>query len=257
MLTATNRFGLSLAIPSGIKKTIREQSGFGCVICGIGIWEYEHVDPEWINCEFHDPSNMTLLCQECHSKKAKGMISIKAIRDSMLNPFTKRPSFYNKFFNFNTDPLEITFAGHTFHNCKVPIKVDGFPLIEILPPERSGYSIRLSGSFCDSDGGMSLYIIKNEWRAFSEKWHVEVAGHKIIIRGKQGLIHLIIVAAPPNGILIERIRMNYGEWTFDGNIDDLTVNGSILSEISNRNSDTGFSFNTDRDCKVNCVNSRI
>lgn len=163
----------------------------------------------------------------------------------MSNPFTERPNSCDNFFNFNTGPLEITFAGNTFHNCKVPIKVDGFPLIEILPPERSGYSIRLSGSFYDSDGGMSLYIIRNEWRAFSENWNVEVAGRKITIRGKQGLIYLIIVAAPPNGILIERIRMNHGEWTFDGNIDDLTVNGFIFSEVSSSDSGVGFRFNTD------------
>lgn len=35
MQTETNRHGLSRYIPPNIKRTIRKQCGFGCVVCGV------------------------------------------------------------------------------------------------------------------------------------------------------------------------------------------------------------------------------
>ena len=57
-----NKFELSRTIPEPIKRQIRQDSGFGCVICGLGIIQYEHVDPEFHLAKIHDPSKMTLLC---------------------------------------------------------------------------------------------------------------------------------------------------------------------------------------------------
>jgi hypothetical protein len=70
-----NRFGLSRDIPRGIKREVRRRSGFGCVICGCAIFEYEHVDPPFSEAKQHDPSGITLLCGQCHSYVTRGVWS--------------------------------------------------------------------------------------------------------------------------------------------------------------------------------------
>lgn len=42
-----NQHGLSRNISEDIKQEVRKKSGFGCIICGLGIYEYEHIDPEF------------------------------------------------------------------------------------------------------------------------------------------------------------------------------------------------------------------
>lgn len=70
-----NKHGLSRTIPDKIKEQVRKNSGFGCVICGVGIIEYEHVNPEFKDCTEHNSENITLLCPTCHSKKTRGFLS--------------------------------------------------------------------------------------------------------------------------------------------------------------------------------------
>ena len=40
-----NQHGLSRSIPEDVKQHVRQECGFGCVICGNIIIDYEHIDP--------------------------------------------------------------------------------------------------------------------------------------------------------------------------------------------------------------------
>ena len=86
MQTKINKHGLQRTIPEDVKRTIRKQCGFGCVICGAGYWEYDHVEPEFVDCTSHDPKGMTLLCLYHHGKKTKGLLSKQKIVEAMKNP---------------------------------------------------------------------------------------------------------------------------------------------------------------------------
>jgi hypothetical protein len=56
----TNSFGLQRHISKSVKRIIRKNSGFGCVICGKAIVHYDHVDPDFTEANEHDPTKMTL-----------------------------------------------------------------------------------------------------------------------------------------------------------------------------------------------------
>jgi hypothetical protein len=70
-----NKLGLSRAIPEAIRRKIRQDSGFGCVICGLAIASYEHIDPEFHEATEHDPDKMTFLCEGCRSRVTRGVWS--------------------------------------------------------------------------------------------------------------------------------------------------------------------------------------
>ena len=123
-----NKFGLSRVIPAEIKREIRQQCGFGCVICGLGIIQYEHVDPEFKDAKKHDPANMTLLCPQCHSKVTTKMWSKSRVKLAMRMPKCLQQGYSNEFFDFPERNPSLIFGGVKLSNCKIPIQVANYPL---------------------------------------------------------------------------------------------------------------------------------
>ena len=62
-MTQKNQYDLSREIPADVKRAVRQACGYGCVICGSAIIEYEHVDPTFNEAREHDPT-ARLCCQE-------------------------------------------------------------------------------------------------------------------------------------------------------------------------------------------------
>lgn len=64
----TNIHGLARDIPENVRRQVRQECGFGCVICGLAIIQYHHIDPEFVDAEIHDPKKIVLLCGSCHQR---------------------------------------------------------------------------------------------------------------------------------------------------------------------------------------------
>jgi hypothetical protein len=157
-----NKHGLLRAIPSDIKRAIRQKAGFGCVICGSGIIQYEHVDPEFTEATVHDPERVTLLCPQCHAKVTTGFWSKQKVLDAMNTPRCRTQGYSREIFDIGSGHPALQFGGALLRNCPIPIQVGGIPLFKVEPPEEKSAPFRLSGFFCDSSGAISLKIIENE-----------------------------------------------------------------------------------------------
>jgi hypothetical protein len=94
-----NKYRLDRYIPSNIRRQIRQNSGFGCVICGCAICEYEHVNPPFSSAREHDPDKMTFLCSNCHDKVTRKIWSKDKVVKAMKNPY----SLINKQSRFKLD----------------------------------------------------------------------------------------------------------------------------------------------------------
>jgi hypothetical protein len=165
-----NQYGLSRHIPEPIKRIIRQRCGFGCVICGNGFYTYEHFEPEFRYAKLHNPSGMTLLCWEHQMKKKNGWISKDDVVRANKNPKCNQKGFAKHLFNLGNVSPKILFAGVTFQDCDVLIKVNNSPILSISKPETllipSPY--RLSGLFRDPQGKLALKIDKNELFVYSD-----------------------------------------------------------------------------------------
>ncbi|GAB3803422.1 hypothetical protein GCM10028819_33320 [Spirosoma humi] len=243
-----NKYGLDRSIPLPVKRAVRQDCGFGCVICGLGIYEYEHVDPEFHEAKEHDPTKITLLCCQCHGKVTRKYWSKERVKAAMLDPFCKRKGFSHEFFDVGNGHPFLRFGGVMLTNCPTPIEVDGKPLFKIEKPEEVGAPFRFSGTFCDSKGKLSLEIIENEWKAYSSNWDVEVTGTSMVIRERGRLIHLKLDVVPPDGLIVDRLNMNLNGLKFNANGDFLEVifrNGdkSIFTSCLTNNCSVGLAFN--------------
>lgn len=248
MAQTKNKYGLSRDIGDPIKREIRQRSGFGCVICGSCMIDYEHVDPEFANARSHDPNKITLLCPMCHGKVTRNLISKSRVKLAMENPKCKQQGFsFEEFDPAMTHPF-VKFAGVTLKNCNIPIEVNGLPLFLIEPPEESGAPYRLSATFCDQSGFPSLLIRRNEWRTSSSQWDVTLINGRITIRSGHRKISLQMLFVPAEGIIVEKVDMKLLNYHFLGNQETLTItqpNGGKIS-LSNCISDNchiGLSLN--------------
>jgi len=218
-----NKHGLSRTIPADIKRDVRQRCGFGCVVCGLGIVQYEHVEPEFPEAERHEADKIALLCPQCHAKVTTGFWSKEKIKQAMQNPICKQRGFTKEVFDFCGGHPALQFGGMLIRNCPIPIQVGGRPLFKIEKPEAEGGPFRLSGIFCDSTGKISLQILENEWIASSANWDVEVSGGAITIREAHGKIHLILRVKPPESLIVERLDMRIGNLGFEADGDHLRV----------------------------------
>ncbi len=220
-MTQTNKHGLPRTVPAHVKREIRQRCGFGCVVCGLAFYDYEHFDPDFADATEHNPAGMTLLCTQCNQKRARGRLSAQTVAAANADPKCLQQGFSNDWFDFSSEPIEVVFAGVSFYDCRYLIVVNGCPLLQVAPPIEPGQPVRLSGLFADANGKVTLRIRDNDFSVDSENWDVENVGPRITIRLGQGDISLVLRTDPPKRLIVERLEMQFQGVYFRGNMDVL------------------------------------
>lgn len=241
-MAKVNKYGLSRTIPADVRRQVRQQSGYGCVICGMGVIQYEHVAPEYHEAEFHDPLAITLLCPSCHSKVTTGFYSKQKVLQAMKAPAAKRDGFSKDFFDFCGPHPSIKIGGMTLVRCHSPVIIYDRPILKIESPKEPGAPFLLSGIFCDEEGKPTLEIVENEWRAHSDSWDVEVSAGEITVRDSPRNIVLKLKVLPPDVIMVEKLKMRFG-------FVDININGETIN-LKSPTSDLTLSNCLAEDCRV-------
>ena len=76
------------AIPEDTKQYVRQKCGFGCVVCGLPVFQYDHVH-DYADVQEHDPDNLVLLCATHHNEKTVGRLSREAVQKAAIAPINK------------------------------------------------------------------------------------------------------------------------------------------------------------------------
>lgn len=242
-----NQHGLGRYVPQDVRREIRSRCGFGCVLCGLAYYDYEHFDPDFKDAKEHNPNGMTLLCMQCNQKRARGTLSAATVARANENPKCKQQGFASELFDFGPEPIEVKFAGVSFIDCNTLIRVDGVNILSFRPPEEPGTPVLLTGFLADTTGATTLTINDNVWSAGDENWDVEAVGQKITIRRGPGDIALQIRVMPPHALAIESIDMQFEGWFIKGDEKTLNISQdgkhwSSFSTCSMRSCDIGISL---------------
>lgn len=222
-----NKHGLRRTVPPNVKREVRQRCGFGCVICGLAFYDYEHFAPDFADATEHNPAGMTLLCSQCNQKRARGRLSAATVAAANVNPKCLQQGFSSELFDFGSEPIRVDFAGVTFYDCRYLIVVNGHPLLAMSPPTEQGHPVLISGMFTDVKGKMNLTIKDNVWSVDSENWDVECVGPRITIRIAHGVISLVLRMAPPTRLIVERLEMQFQGVYFRGDTEvlEISMNG--------------------------------
>lgn len=222
-MTDVNRFGLSRYIEAELRREVRKRSGFGCVVCGLAFYDYEHFDPDFKDAERHISAGITLLCMQCNQKRRRGLLSRETVAKANSNPKCRSVGFSSEVFDFGTDPIEVYFAGSRFKHVETLIMLGGCEVLSVAEPESSGEPFRLSGLFSDSTGATTLKIVENVLHVGADNWDVECVGARITIRRGLGEISLALFLEPPSRITVERIDMQYNGKYLKGDVNGMKV----------------------------------
>ncbi|MFX1675233.1 hypothetical protein PWR63_23785 [Paraburkholderia sp. A2WS-5] len=243
-----NRYGLSRRVPAGVRREVRRRCGFGCVICGLAYYDYEHFDPDFVDAREHNPAGMTLLCPNCNQKRARGRLSADTVATANANPKCLQQGFASELLDFASEPIDVKFAGVSFYDCRHLIVVNGIPILSVAPPAEPGLPMRLSGIFTDDTGRVTLKIDNNRFSVNPENWDVECTGPRIRILSARGEVALHLEMDPPNGIAIEQLNMSFGGAHLRGNSDILELSiregqWNQLQQVSVARCHTGIAIN--------------
>jgi hypothetical protein len=227
-----NKHGLSRYIPEDIKRKVRQKCGYGCVVCGTAIIEYEHVDPEFSDAKEHDPNKIVLLCSQCHAKVTRKFLSKEAVKLASKKPASIKCNYASEMFQLLAATPKFTIGGASITNTPIPLEVKGYPVIQVKPAEEGGAPARFSATFFNSRGELSLQIIDNEWRVNSGNWDFEAIGGSLVIRDNHRNISLKLSVSDTDGIVVQKINMRIDSYRIEGNTTELFVLADDGTKIS-------------------------
>ena len=229
----TSKYGLSRDIPLSVKRQIRSQCGYGCVVCGNAIYQYEHVDPPFAEAQHHDPDGIALLCGHCHDCVTRGVWSKEKIKEARQNPICRQQGFSRLGLDVTTKDRFIIKIGSTeFVNLGPVIRIDDQEILAIGPPEEPDSPPVISATFFDRENNEVARIVENEWRGSTEAFDIETRGDTISIRSGSGKIDLVLKLQPPRKLIVERMQMRYGDTAISGSSSDGFVATTKSAQIS-------------------------
>ena len=227
-------------IPHPIQREVRQRCGFGCVICGLPLYEYEHMN-EWSKVKVHIAKDITLLCDRHHREKTAGLLPKTEVVKANENPYNLRNGVskpYDLF--FNGDSAEVEFGSNKF-SCQanqtvttlVPLTIDCTPLIGLRIIDQH---ILLNITIFDKYNQLILNIIDNQLSYSVMPWDIQLVGTVLTIRERPGRILIEFNFQPPTKIILTRGRMYFNGIELKIDKERITINKGETKQIVEGNS---------------------
>lgn len=201
------------AIPEEVKRQVRQRCNFGCVICGLPLYEYEHM-LGWANVKRHIASEITLLCDRHHREKTSGLLPNEIVLKANEEPFNLKGGKsqpYNLY--YYGDTAEITIGNVIFiardegNGTKiVPIFIDSLPIISFTLIDKH---FHLSMFIYNEKNELILHINENQLVFKIDVWDIQLVGNTFTIRQAKRNILIEIKFETPNKIFIKRGKFLY------------------------------------------------
>jgi len=244
MTKATDDKPNSRNIPLPIQREVRKHCGFGCVICGLPLYEYDHL-LGWAKVQRHSAEEITLLCDRHHREKTNGLLPDATVKEANANPYNLQKGVsppYDLHYDGKSCEIEIGSNRFTLETTKelsvlVPIMIDGVPILAFIIQDSH---LLLNVTLYDENNDIVLKINNNQLFYSTTSWDIQLVGQNLIIRDGSHKILVDIVFDVPN-----RIQVNRGRILRNGVELLIRPNGVIIS-----NNGTQFSGAVMENCPV-------
>ncbi len=168
-MARTNKFGRSDYIPAPIARQIRQQCGFGCVVCGLAFYDYEHWNPPFEELDSEpNAEGITIACPNHHRAKG-GLLSDDEYQACIANPKALQDGYMQTPWSKGFAP-EIVLGNVTCTGGTRVLSINGQTMIGFDPPEEEGAPPRLTSKFFDSRGKEVFRIDGNRCIGNANAW---------------------------------------------------------------------------------------
>lgn len=201
-----NKHGVSRYIPEPVTRQVRQECGFGCVVCGFPLTHYDHFAPEFADItDEHKPEGIALLCGKHHDMRTRNCLSTETVARCRRSPVALRRGWSWGLFDFMTTRPKV-FLGSWFDCCYGEIlSVGGVPLLSISEPSEPGGPCEFSADLRDVNGEQIVKIIKNEIHFNSSAWDMTAKGNVFEVSSGRRHVALLMILQPPNGLRLEKL----------------------------------------------------
>jgi hypothetical protein len=215
--------------PLPIQREVRQRCGFGCVICGLPLYEYEHM-LGFADVQRHVAEEITLLCDQHHREKTNGLLPVEVVKEANANPYNLREGV--------SKPYDLHYAGREceaiigsnrfttadtgYGTIMVPVSVDDTPLLGFILAD--GHLL-LNLNLFDEYNNVVLRIVNNRLVYHPEPWDVQLVGRRLIVREAHRKILVDISFEVPNRIVVNRGRFLRNGVEVLVNPDSIVING--------------------------------
>ena len=202
-----NKHGLSRTIPAEVKTAVRQQDGYGCVICGKMLVDYEHIDPLFCDATEHNAEHIALLCSEHHDQVTRRILPKRIIKEHKAKPYCKQRGFADSRYFPHPNDIKIKCGTSYFQDTKKIIEINGKPIIWIEDEEDQ---ILFNAIFYDNEGNKVGYLNKNTFIALVKDCDIYAVASRIEARLKKGIINLQLDIEADGIVDIKRLSAKYG-----------------------------------------------
>jgi len=197
-------------IPLPIKREVRRRCGFGCVVCGLPLYEYEHMEG-WAKARRHVAKEITLLCDQHHKERTNGLLPVKAVREANANPHNLRRGVSKPYdLHFCGPEAEIEVGGNRFSatykgygTAIYPLMVDGVSLIGFMLGDEHLF---LNLSVFDENNRLVILVNENELIFSIDPWDIQLVGKTLTVREAHKEILIELEFHPPGRVVVKRGR---------------------------------------------------
>lgn len=208
MVGVVNKFGLKRYIPSEIRKKIRIDAGYGCVICGNLFVDYEHIQPEFNEAKVHDPDKMTLLCAACHDKVTRRVFSKQKVWKAKANPMTKKAGYARDMLDPNTTQMELLLGNSSIDLNQLVLVLHNKPILWFSKSDDSDSPYEINFILHNERSQVVGYINKNIVSGVVAENDITATGCRLEIK-KDRVIFVEIVAKGGMPLKITRLNCKY------------------------------------------------
>lgn len=222
-------------IPSDVKRTVRQRCGYGCVLCGLPLYDYDHMTP-WSETRRHNADEITLLCLMHHGEKSRGLLTQAQVEAANADPHNPREGITTPYgLHFKPgESAEMVIGGNSFtcDGSLVPVVVDDDPLIAFLRDERE---LLLYLRLFDKWNIPRLAVEENVLVMSPHFWDIQFEAGRLTIREGKGEIFLRIKFEPPSRIVLERANLMSNGARVVVSEDSISVSSSTKRATLSRN----------------------
>lgn len=173
-------------IPADLRRKVRQECYFGCVICGMPIFHYDHIR-DFAEVQRHEAANLALLCPNHHQEKTSKRLGPDAVTRARLSPFNASRAMTATHTLMSEIGIEAWVGSNVSYDTKTSaefhviwINGDGYFTIH---HEDNGctHSIRLT----DRSGNLALLVQEGNLTVSTDVWDYRYEGTKLIIKGSK------------------------------------------------------------------------
>jgi hypothetical protein len=198
-------------IPAHIKREVRQRCGFGCVFCGLPLYEYDHVVP-WAETHEHDADNIVLLCDRHHREKSNQLLTIEQVEAANASPANLQHGWSAPYdLHYNGTDCEASIGSNihvwpTMHDglITIPLLIDNTPIVMFRLEDQQ---LLMTIQLFDEANELLVQVVDNELVFSTDEWDVEFVGKTLTVRSGPRQVFIDITFEPPKRVVITRGRI--------------------------------------------------